>query len=154
MTRYALDFDKLINWLLPRAKRKPVRIAWLYALMVRIRAIHTDFISTGTALSAQARVNSQCINLEAYLISRFGAGIIIEPQLISANDAYIGDNDEAGFYIGDNDDALYYLSDADGSSIYNAIVKVPAAIEYDEDELRAILDKYKVPGSNYLIQEI
>jgi hypothetical protein len=157
MTRYQIDFTKLITWLLPRLKRKTVRITWLYSVMVRIRAIHADFISTGSKLAALAKVNSQIINLEAYLITRFGEGITIAPQAVLTQQAVVKHQNDAalgGVIVAAGQTPLSFVYHQNQStSIYNATVTVPAELAVDLSELAAVLDKYKVPGSTYLIIE-
>lgn len=156
--KYQIDFERLVTWMLPSFKRFPKRIAWLYRSMKVLRDMHASFISFGQERIAQAQVQSQVIILENYLIGRFGPGIVINPQEVGQLTYISDDDDSVQSYIGADDDAsaLFFIADDTDSSAAgtNVIVQVPAALSVDEAELRAVLNKYKVPGSDYTIEYI
>lgn len=152
MNRYLIDSVKLITAMLPPWKRKPVRIAWLNALMKKMRNIHDDFIATGAALKVTTRINGQTINIEDYLYGRFGGVILIVHNVLNFEGMAIGAGGDADSYIGETEDESSGIGVlATGA---NFIVQVPIGLVYDEAELRAIINKFKLPGSTYIIQEV
>ena len=154
MNKYLIDFQKMINWLLPVRKRKDTRKSFLYAGMKWIRDIHAEFITFGTSLKSEALINSQVTNFQNYLQDRFGDGILIVHDSISPS--LLGEVIDTLIVAGDDGDATTWIGDANDGGLTGVtfIVQVPNALVYDQDELRAVINKYKVPGSNYIIEEI
>lgn len=148
---YSFDFRTLIGWCLPRHKRRPIRIAWLYALLAWIRQLHTDFIATADQLDIEARVNGQLINIEEYIISRFGDGITLSIKTSSAVGSFISASDDpAEMYLGDGSSVSHYIKSSNEADV-NFTVNVPASLDIDEAELSAVVNKYKLPGGIFNI---
>ena len=112
MNKYLIDFQKMINWLLPVRKRKDTRKSFLYAGMKWIRDIHAEFITFGTSLKSEALINSQVINFQNYLQDRFGDGILIVHDSISPS--LLGEVIDTLIVAGDDGDATTWIGDANG----------------------------------------
>lgn len=156
MSKYSVDFQKLIAEMLPPSKRKPVRIAFIYRLCAWLRKVHAEFITLQAKLEAQAKVTSQVIIFEDYLITEFGAGITITVNEVESLDMFVGQDDGNSFIVGSgetDDGGAFYVSDGAYTQEYNFIINVPIGLNADLSRMAAIVERYKVPGSTYQIIE-
>lgn len=155
MDKYQINFEEFIKWLVPVRKRKTQRLSLLFQGLKWLRDIHVDFIAWIPEVRKTALVNNQVINLRAYLRERFGSELIeiVHSPVIPT---LLGRGQDTRFTIGRGEEASAWIARASDPTLegFNFIVRVPAALEYDSDELRAVIDFYKVPGSSYIIQEI
>ncbi len=158
MSKYTVDFNKLIAEILPPRKRTPVRIRFIYRLTAWFRQIHGEFITLQSELEYQSLITSHVIVFESYLIDTFGAGITItvneitqnKPVVYSSSDSRVGMN-----VIAHNqaDGGSSMKSHSESINLVNFIVNVPAGLSADLDQMSALIDKYKAPGSTYQIIE-
>lgn len=158
MSKYSVDFTKLVADILPPKKRTPNRIKFIYILLKWIRKIHAEFITLQSDLETKSKINSQVIIFESYLVDLFGAGITITVNEIVQNLAIIyssSDNSLGASVISSGQSSGGNVVNAynDNSLSVNFIVNVPIALEADISRLTAIINKYKAPGSTYQIIE-
>lgn len=158
MSKYSVDFNKLIAEILPPRKRKPVRIRFIYRLIAWFRQIHAEFITLQIELDYQSKINSNVIVFESYLVDTFGAGITITVNEITQNKSVVYSTNDSR--VGMN--VIAHSQESGGSSIkshsesltlVNFIVDVPVGLNADLDQMAALIDKYKTPGSTYQITE-
>lgn len=159
MDRYIFDFRKLITWLHESFTRKTKEVAWLYSSMKLLRDIHDQFIAFGNLKKDEIKYNGQTIKLERLLISKYGGGIFItnnqntniEPLIAyEANDP----QNEHAYEANEPENVYAYEADAANLGDTNFTINVPAAISFDEDEMRATVNRYKLYGKTYDIQII
>ncbi len=154
---YNFNFRTLITRQLPRRKRKPVRIAWLYVLLYPINLLHDEFVALINGYKSDMRWNGQRLRLQRGLQLKFGPGILVENQEVAG---YV----LIGFVADDSRNPVANVSDNDNNpvgliagtgyfEVVGFIVKVPAAIMFSENEMKAFINLYK-QQSNYTIEII
>lgn len=158
MSKYDIDFMKLVAETLPPAKRKTVRTLFLYRLLAWFRKVHAEFITLYDKLSEQAKITSQVIIFESHLVDTFGAGITITVNEITENRAviYSSNDDRVGAVVIAHDQftgGSTVKSHSENYESVNFTVNVPIGLGADLDQMSAIINKYKTPGSTYNIVE-
>lgn len=158
MSKYDVDFEKLIAEILPPKKRKPVRIAFIFRLLSWFRRIQLEFIAVYNELSYQATITSQVIVFEGHLVDQFGVGITITTNEIPQVSSVVvsSSDDGQGGAITSSEQSEFdssVRSDSEAFGAYNFTVNVPLSLSADLDQMRSIIDRYKVPGSTYNIIE-
>lgn len=160
MKIYTVDFRKFIHQLLPPSVRKPIMLAFLFALIRPIRDLYQQFTSFHQSRRKDVSISGQVIKLEWLLNDRFNAGqegiwIVHNTPVQEAFFLFDEGYTEEGTLIYDEADGRgpYMYEDADMvPADVNFIVLVPEALEFDEFEMRAVVDKKKLYGSTYSIQ--
>lgn len=154
---YAFNFRTLITRQLSRRKRRPVRIAWLYVLLYPIKMLHDEFVALVNSYKSDMRWHGQRIRLQRGLQLKFGDGILVENQEVAGYVliGYVADDSRnAVAFIADNDNNPVALVAGTGDfEVVGFIVKVPAAIIFSENEMKAFINLYK-QQSNYTIEII
>lgn len=159
MSKFSIDFEKLVSDILPPRKRKPRRIAFIYRLAATLRRIHGEFLATQSELTYLSRITSQVAIFERYLVEQFGEGITITVHQLTNIEEFLKheDDDEFGFIIVHEEDqedgGSYIRHEEDTSGMYNFTVHVPAVLNADLERIAALINKFKTPGSTYQILE-
>lgn len=157
LVSYDIDFDKWISDNLHPERRKPKRIALLKALAKRIRDIHAEFVSVQSEESDKAQWAGLTILLERLLQLKFGSGIVIV-NVGSSSAVQIefeADNisnpvtlEAAAFTNPINGEA------GEGVLGSSFVVQVPAATVFNQDEMKAVINKYLIHYKTYTIELI
>lgn len=169
MAFFDINYDTLIPQLLPVRLRLPVTIAWLKALVSPTKWLHSVFKQNRKSNLYDLRHNGQVCFLEAVLNDAFdpvARGIFItdgafRDPLFTYLDTelkplWLGLQSEAGTTPYPDPEVLFTEAECYVLGIC-FIVNVPAvatwALSYDVVRLRALIDKYRLPGrTNYTIQ--
>jgi hypothetical protein len=154
---YSFNFRTLLTRQLPRRKRRPKRVAWIYSLLFPAKELHDEFVSLVQGYKDDMRWNAQKTRLERGLILKFGAGIIVENQdpstwvliAYAADDARNPVAEEVAEYS--NPVGVIAATGTFGDVGF--IVKVPGAIIFDQNEMKAFINLY-IQQSTYIIQII
>jgi hypothetical protein len=141
---YALDINKLINWLLPTAIRKAQQLAWLNALLEPARWLHTQFINWSNATRYDLRITGQVRSLEFHLNRIFDPST----QHIYITDAAAG---TVVFMYLESENQPVFLPIFISGIQSDFIVHCPNNLTPFEIQLRGFLDKYKLPSKHYEI---
>lgn len=144
MGRYAINFLRLIGWMLPTFLRRRVMIAWLHAVTKRLRDMHDEFIVWGREKKDEVQWNGQTGVLEQLLVRRFGPGIYIQNNKLDTNGTFMGIPGDAVSYMAVPGDASNYIGLGYNLSSFNFIVYVPSSIPFNRDEMEAVINKYKL----------
>lgn len=153
---YDIDFKKIIVWLLPSFYRKPVWVAWLHALLGKLRAIHVAFVAFVHTKKDEIKWNGQTIVLEQLLILKYGSGIYITSV----------SNDVFPFYVRDVNNVqnpfIYNVNNQDNPTVnqvngynldgVNFVVHVPVLIPFNLNEMTALINKYRLFGTKFSIE--
>lgn len=150
---FNLDINKLIVWILPSFKRKPVMYAWLKACCFPLIQVYNQFTINRESNLYKLAHNGQVYSMENVLNDRF-------------------DNDLRRIYITDGftKDRLYIYTPAENKPlflkkvfIYNSddyadtgadfIVWIPSEIKTNQNliEIKALVDYYKLASKRYRI---
>lgn len=138
---YALDINKLIQWLLPAAIRKSLMVAWLNALLAPAKTLHTAFLAFANATRTHIRITGQKRVLEYYLDRNFGPITLIDAT--ASAPVYM--------YTEAENQPLYLPVFITGSQV-DFIAQVPLALAPQEAAIRAFIQKYKLPTRRFEIQ--
>lgn len=155
---YDIDFAKLVRWLLPRKIRNSRLIEWLYALTGPVVYLYQDFLRFRKQKLYELMITPQVCYLEALLNDRYdftARGIYIVdaieyPPLYLALDSeldpvYLATDAEA--------DPVYLPTDGESGSLTDDfIIMVPASVVFNEQEMRSLVNVYKLAGMKFKIQ--
>ncbi|KAF0203152.1 MAG: hypothetical protein FD170_1424 [Bacteroidetes bacterium] len=159
---FNINFDKLIDDLLPWFLSKPVMLAWLQALLSPVSSLYDSFLSLRDVKLYEARYNGQVAELE-YVLNDFYYSDGTLRRI------YIDDNIEAGeiylYNVAENEEETYIYNVEETTEpetyIFNSsesaggsdfIVFVPDTLVYDSDYLTSLVKKYKIAGPAFTIQ--
>lgn len=148
---YNIDIQKLTELLTPTFLRKPKMLAWLQALAFPMQKILDDFNFNRNQNLYNLAHNGQVCYLRAVLNDRFD----VSQRRIKISDGnryrrqYIyTDGERKPKYLG----TMYLHDDADYSDTgVDFIVLVPAGLSYNDYEMRAVIDFYKLASKRYKI---
>ena len=168
MNRYLLNIELLVNRLLPTAFKKVAfwRV-WIAALLTPLQTLHSNFLVYARQARKEASYNSQTAVFEFLLNERFNnsqTGIFIDNVFFNLTIAqeyrfYIS---EAGFGYPSNYWKFLSEGNPQNYSVFQNelfsfgatfIVNVPIALQgvIDENELRAVIDRYRLADKTYQI---
>ena len=143
-------------WLI--ALRKPKVLAWSKVLLRPLEIIISEFNAFVTLKRDEYKYTGRVISLRNLLISKFGVGIVVEPQSSNGNPFILTDSgDGLNWQIGSSGNLLNPVVGDSGSAVLDDVdflVKVPAALGVDLNEVRGLVNKYKVAGITFNIVEI
>lgn len=145
---YALDINKLINWLLPGAIRKTAMVNWLNALLTGIRKLNEAFVLYSDKTRYELRITGQVRTLEFHL-NRLWSPV--------HNHIYITDGQSAAqlyIFLESENQPLHLPAFISGLSS-DFVVHLSNDLPPQEAAIRAFLNKYKLPTKRYeLIYDI
>jgi hypothetical protein len=151
LVSHNIDFEKLISNLLGTLHRKPIRIAWLKALLKPFETIHSLFLSFTNEKMEEVKYNGQTFIMEKMLQHYFGSGIYITNNLGSYDGMTIGTGDDWSSGIGSGFDFTGGIGESFEPAPYDFTVHVPASIVFVESEMEARVRKYKLFGTTFNI---
>ena len=154
-----IDIDVRNEANLPISKRKFLNIAWLKFLSKPIRRILDEYYTHRKTNELLIHMNGQVIYIEHILNHYFdpiNKGIYItdsaqvEEGVVLYNDAE--DNEETYLYNdAENADETYFFNQEELQNWADFIVNIPSSVTYNEQQLRALVNRYKIAGKNYII---
>jgi hypothetical protein len=165
---YLINVLKIIIENLPMRREEGVyrlntqdRLDWLWSLFVPFQNIRLDFLDFVSAKRYDLTRTAQVIMLEDLLNNEFdnvNRQIYIgDANLLAYTFLYMyQENQPATAFFMDTEippnvpPSLYLNEEYDQG--YDFIVFVPTGLLYDEEKLRALVNKYKLAGKRYIIQ--
>ena len=163
MDSYTVDLDRQVWQNLPVRLRQDVEWAWLKALIQPVKDVYVLFTDFRNSKLYELAHNSQVCFLQAALNDLFDAGLrritISDPEWHDPLYVYRVDEDKPVWLALDSevggtayDSPVYLFTDAETVDIISTfIVNVPSGLAYDADQMRALIGKYKLVGTNYVI---
>jgi hypothetical protein len=158
---FNFEIRNTIKRLAPPQLRKPKFIAWLYRMLIKLRHKKTEFDALRTYWDYNLKFSSQTMSLEARLNQQYNLimGSIYIVTQNSANDAvytfWINENQPSPFIYflaeGNTPTFITWLGEGSASAL-DFIVYVPFTLVFDENEMRAIIDLYRLAGKRYAIE--
>jgi hypothetical protein len=151
---FNIDYNKLIQWLIPGFKRKPVMYAWMLALCTPVMIMYGVFLRKREAALYNLAHDSRVFSLRALLNDRFDkdARRITIADGFSFDRVYIYREDEAKpLYLGTV--SLHNPGDY-GDTGVDFLVNVPSALSLtaqDMIEMDALVKYYKLASKRFLI---
>ena len=155
---FDINYDSLNFQLLPVRLRKQRMLAWVRCLTVPIRWLHNLFMSNRAINQYFLAHNGQVCHLEKVLNDAFDSvsreivitdGIYEDPVFtflaVELKPVWLGLGSEMGATVYESPMVLY--TGAETSLLGNSfIVKVPSSVLFDEDRMRALIDRYRLAG--------
>lgn len=157
---FGFEIRNTIKRLTPPQLRKPKFIAWLFRLFLQMRKKKVEFDDLRAYWDYNLQFNAQTLSLEARLNQQYNlvmGSIYIITQNSPNNAIYT-------FWMNENQPSpfAYWLLEAQtpiyttwlgegASSAVDFIVYVPSSLTFDESEMRAIIELYKLAGKRYSI---
>lgn len=152
-----INTTKLYRWLLPRLIRQPKVKAFIDAIMVSFDNLYISFYKKRLSDLYFIEINGQVTKLEKMLNDKYD----YELRRIYISDAdytqlsYLyTDGEDRPLFI-DDTIATYINQDSEigyGSTAFN--INIADAIDFNENELRGLVDLYKLVGKQYNINII
>lgn len=144
---------KLIRQLLPTFSRKPIRLAWLDAMLSTFVRMWNEYTAWRIDKNYEAHVTCQTVSMEAYLNRLFDTHL----QRITIIDAYfdetvyiaLSEENYDDMYIdGDDGKVIYLEEEATGNGF---VVSVPEDLSDFAAEIRGVVEKIRALGVGYII---
>ncbi len=143
--------------MLPHFLRRKKHTIWLYVLLRPIG----DVVEWFNIFKEKARwaiaYNGQTLVLELALNDKWPdalGGIYIENQVPQSLVTYFYINNElpqVGYLYQSSEDYITYVFDSNAMPPWDFIVWVPAALTYNEEQMRAYVNQYKIAGKRFKI---
>lgn len=159
--KFEIEYKTLIS-LLVRAKwRKPKRLAGLTALIVPIITLYNLFISFLLSKLYELSKTSQVVYIEAVLNDRWDSNFrrieVVDYASLEPHSIYRKPESKAPLYVYRKPEAItrYVYRNTEINAIaYDFVIQIPVSIVYDIEELKALVNKYKLYGKAYIIQQV
>ena len=157
---YDLNVDRLGVWLLNKVNRKAGILVLVKALLSPLIWLHDYFIRYRKAKLYQLMISSQVCYLERLLNDRydFTARRIYIDDAIWHQAWYLYQDEELKpewlYQEGENNPVWLYSENEAGELKDDFVVFVPAAMDFDENEMRSLLDNYRLFGTHYKIERV
>lgn len=157
---YQFNVYKMGGWLLNKVNRKVKLIVLLKALLFPLIYLHDYFIRYRKAKLYQLMISSQVCYLERLLNDRYD----FTERRIRIDDAvwhqawYLYQEDELKpehlYLESENNPVWLYGENEAGELKDDFVVFVPSAVDFNENEMRSLLDNYRLFGTHYKIERV
>jgi len=154
---YNVNFDIIIRQVLPPNKRSNSIIALLTAILKPIKYIHQLFLDYREYTVEYVSYSAQIIYLEKLLNKKFNnslTGIYIA-DAISFDYLYLYNTAEQNpmyVYNTSENHPVFMRNNIEFATTIDYIVLVPSSVSYNQDEMRALINRYNNAGRRYIIQ--
>lgn len=154
---FDIDYNKLIVQLKPARLRKKRVKAFAKAMVSPVVVLYNDFLSFRSAVLYELNHNGQVCSMEGLLNDQFDDSL----RRIYITDApiilplYLHRRAEAKpAYLRRRSEGIpkYVRRSTELTKGGSFIVKVPVALTFDLNMMKALIDKYKLAGKAYKIQ--
>lgn len=152
-----IDVHKLIRYLLPTFLRKPLRMAWLEALLAPFAAMWTTYAGWRAEKYYEANVTAQTLSMEAYLNRLFDT---VEKRI------RIRHGEDKGVYVSLRSEGydLYYIDGEEGAFIalegeqderlFGFTAVIPATLSGRSAEIESAVRNIKAAGVPFEMESV
>ncbi len=157
---FDVDFPKLVRVLLPPRLRNVKHVAWLQALTNPVNYLYQQFRRNRDTNLYRLSITPQVVYMEKLLNDRYdiaGRRISIKDAVVSTAQNIYQEQELKPVYIYLEEEIkpVHLFTDAEiGSGSADFFVLVPADLNYNENEMTALIDNYKLAGKRYKIQKV
>lgn len=140
-----IDWTRLVSWNVPSVLRNTWMVNWLMALISPVITLHSYLLSYQRQSKTEILTNGQVTKLRAYLNLRF------DILLKRINIVSLPAEELLYVYLTIENKPLYmpvFLTSGDG---YDFVVEVPVEFQYLEADIKAVINKFKLPTKKYYI---
>jgi hypothetical protein len=151
---YDIDYSKLVNWLIPTKLRNARQLNFLQVLTYPVTTLYQQFLRYRTAKVYQLTITPQVCYLVKLLNDRYDFALrritIVDPE--DKSPLYVFKTEEAKpVYLGSS----FIFTDGEAGAIKDDfIVKVPAAISFEDAEMLSLLKSYRLAAMKTKIQRV
>ena len=160
--RYIIDYNKFAIERIPEDMRVPEVIQYVLCLLVPVVWLYDRFILFRNYITYALTITPQVVYMEMMLNNRYDTSLrrIYIRDGIDYDPIYIYTRAEAKpeyFYVrgeaGKPKKYLYTRGES-GSLTYDFIVFVPVVVIFNFEEMKSLIETYKLAGKYFLIQTI
>lgn len=157
---YNINFDRLAIWLTSKPLRKQKLIIIIKALLGGHTAVLNSFLNYRDAKIYQLLITPQVVYLEKMLNDRYDSiqrRIYIDDAVWHLPWFLYQEEEEKPAYLFTEAEysPVYLYTDGEaGEALNDFVVFVPLDVIFSQDEMRSLLDAYKLFGTKYTIQRI
>lgn len=157
-----IDIDVRNESNLPINKRKFLNIAFLKFLSVPIRRILQEYYDYREKNELLIHMNGQVIYIEHILNHYFDPvnesiyisdAAQVEEGVTLYNKAE-GNEKTILYNDAENEEETYFFNLTELQNWPNFIINIPSAVSFNEEQLRALVNRYKMAGKNYKLNII
>lgn len=157
---FDINYHKLIRLLMPPRLRKVVHIAWLHSLTYPVNMLYQQYRRNRDANLYRLSITPQVVYMEKLLNDRYdrsNRGIRIA-DAVSNEVTLIYQEEESKpkfLYTESEAQPIYIFTESEiGNEPVDFYVLVPGTVPYNDAEMSALIDTYKLAGIAYKIQKV
>ncbi|KAA2244562.1 hypothetical protein F0L74_00880 [Chitinophaga agrisoli] len=157
---FDVDLPKLVRLLLPPRLRTVKHVAWLQALTNPVNYLYQQFRRNRDANLYRLSITPQVVYLEKLLNDRYdiaGRRISIKDAVVLTSEYIYQEQELKPVYIYTEAEnrPVHLFTDAEiGGGSVDFFVLAPSDLTYNENEMTALIDNYKLAGKRYKIQKV
>ncbi|SFO33300.1 hypothetical protein SAMN05428949_4983 [Chitinophaga sp. YR627] len=157
---FEVDLPKLVRLLVPPRMRKMKHVAWLQALTNPVNYLYQQFRRNRDANLYRLYITPQVVYMEKLLNDRYdisGRRIRIKDALVYDAEYLYQEQELKPVYIyreEENKPVYLFTDDEIGSDSVDFFVLVPSDLTFNDNEMAALIDNYKLAGKRYKIQKV
>lgn len=155
---YHIDFDKLVQGLVPAYLRRSRLLAFLKVMVSGVVFLYQDFLRYRKQKLYELMITPQVCYLERLLNDRYDFSLrrIYILDSVFYSPVYFYQEDELKpvmMYQESENKPVYFYTDGEAGTIKDDfVIMVPSSIPFDQNEMRSLVNKYKLPGKRYKIE--
>jgi hypothetical protein len=160
MNVFRLDLNRLVRLILPILFRKTVMLSFLDAITQPVSNIYNLFLINRDSNLYNLSISPQVCSLQKLLNDRFDISQrrIFITDGVFYNPIYIhtaGENINLYLYTAsEKRDISLYMDIETGSLTVDFFINVPFGLQFDVEEMKALIDYYKLASKTYKINQI
>lgn len=161
MFNFLIDWKRFINDFLPPLKRRQRFKDWMDAMLSQARELNKQFAELAAQIRYDMQFDGTVISLETLLNEAFATtGIYISDANANSKKVYIYTEPEnmplvvytmAEYEADPNLPRIYLHTYGEYQAGNSFVVNVPVSLVFDENRMRALIDKYRAAGKTYTI---
>lgn len=157
---YDINFDKLVNWLVPAFIRNQIITNWLIVLVGPVVTGYQNFIRFRNQKLYDLSITPQVCFLQKLLNDRYDFTlrriIIVDGEDKPPTYVYLN-TELKPLYIkrnSENSPVIIYTDGESGAITDDFVIKVPLSISFDDKEMKSLIKFFKLAGTKFKIQRV
>jgi len=155
-----IDIDQRNETNLPIEKREFVNVAWLKFLSHPLRRILQEYYEYRKLNDLLIHMSGQVVYLEHilnYYFDDVNQGIYITDSTTVEEPTILYNENEGNektylYNDAENDYETYLFNKTELQAWPNFVVNIPSTVTFNEQQLRALVNRFKLAGKNYIIK--
>lgn len=154
---FNIVFTKLIQWLTPHMLRKPNMLSWIRVVISPVTYVYNNLLRFRQRKQYELSITPQVFSLEKMLNDKYdpvGRHIYItDPEEKDPVYLFTDDEQKDEYVFADSEDQYLYLFVDSETTAYldDFIVLVPYDLVYNYNEMRSLINNYKLASKQYKI---